>query len=417
MPLAQQPILSLAVDQGALAWALVRWGAAGARVRSGPPIERFLDLRPDETARTIGRVDQGARVVLVLPASWCGVRPVGVPIARWNAAKAELQRSIDGLFPLTSEDALLGLVERTSEPGEPSQGSFLIASSSARVGPWLDAIRRAFGVDQMSVVSPHMALAGLGVQDRPAAEVRERLATGGWVEHRLRWGLLADAGAPTRAPLTGTDSGWALLDNDQWRSLSPTDLCVAAAMAMRTAPGSFAPLLGPSPRVPQRWVPAAALALLAAGVLWAGPALRDWRLQAAINALDTKARDFSDQLAQASSDYDAAMRLGSRINDAQRLTPADAPDLLDELARVQQAVPAEGFLYRVELSTAAVTLKGECRRAGDVLRALNASPALRNPQMLDAPVAIEERGLELFHVRAERAGPPSDKLEAKGGTP
>ena len=73
-----------------------------------------------------------------------------------------------------------------------------------------------------------------------------------------------------------------------------------------------------------------------------------------------------------------------------------------ELEAAHRVLPADAFLYRIQINREAVTIRGEAPRASDVLERLESSAIFSQARSLDAPLVVEERGAEQFHIRAQR---------------
>jgi hypothetical protein len=404
MLLLPRTTISLVIDDDALTGCVVGESIGGAWVQALGSAAGFLGLSHADARRALGAVPADARLVLTLPSAWCSARPIGVSRKQWGGAREELLRSIEGLFPIPAEDAMVGLIDRaSSDDGTASAGGYLIAASKRRVSPWIEAVERALGRGIDLVLPAQFALQGLGTQGRESATVVERLPSGATVEHTLRWGRITDLARPFGGAASLASSGAALVDSSgAARPVSAQDVAVAAVVALRVAAETLAPLRGPVPRVSHRWIPAAAAALVALVVFWVAAQADSWRVERGIARLEAERASSAAVLADVHAARERALRLASLLAAANALMPGEGADVLADLAAAQAALPEGGFMYRLELDDRALTLKGESKRAGDVLRALEDSPRFQAARELDTAVAVEERTTETFHIRAER---------------
>lgn len=404
MLLLPRTTISLAIDDDALTGCVVTEGIVRGTVQPLGRVNGFLGVSPADARRAMGELPTDARAVLTLPSAWCSARPIGVTRKQWGGARLELLRSIEGLFPIPADDAMVGLIDRASaDDGSASAGGYLIAASRRRAAPWIESIERAIGRRISLVLPAQFALQGLGLQARESATVVERLPTGAVVEHALRWGRITDLSRPAAGPTALTTSSMALVDPaGAVHPLDAQGIAAAAAVALRVAPDSLAPLSGPAPRASRRWIPAAAAALLALGVFWAAARAESWRVERGIARFGSERAASAAVLADVQAAREKTLRLSALLAAASALMPRDGPDVLSDLAAAQAALPEGGFIYRLELDERALTLKGESKRAGDVLRALEDSPRFQAARELDTAVSVEERTTETFHIRAER---------------
>lgn len=349
--------------------------------------------------------------MLTLPAAWCSLRPIAVTRKQWGVAREELARSVESLFPIQEKDAMIGLVDRAPSAlgsDTPASAAYLIAASRRRAAPIIEAVERVLGRPIDMILPQHVALMGLGLQSRAEASVLERLPTGVVVEHTLRWGRIADLARPsaTTASASFVSAGMplAIVDGSGVaHGQSPHDIAVAAALALRVAPESIAPLQGAAPRASRGWIPAAVAATLAIGAVLLASRAETWRYERAVASLEAERVQAQPVVNSVVAERDRAERIASLLASASALMPSGGPDLLDDLAAAQAAIPEGGFMYKIELDERSLTIRGESKRAGDVLRAIEDSPRFHAARELDTAAAVEERALETFHIRAERS--------------
>lgn len=402
--------LSLVIDGDDLVGASVSGSALGARVASGPRISQFLKSSPEEAGRVLalGSGAQG-RITLTVPSGWCSIRPIALRCDQWTAARSEIMRSLSGLLPLAPTDALVGLIDRHSGRAEGAgagPGAYLIAIDRARLDPWLAAIRSAIGREVDDVLAPHMAFCGLGLQSVERAEIIEQPVGAGLVCHRLWRGQITDlfasisdgdaAPAVTRLRLTDNASVGG-------RRIEAHDIAIAAALAPQVAPGAYFPLLGRRAAGERRWaLPAAAVALTLLAI-WGADRTIDARYLAAAARIERKQESQASAFAEAERDRAATLRLIALLEAAARGPVVESRSMLPDLAAAHAALPTDGFLYRLELDGAGVALRGESKRASEVLQALDATPGFQSARNVSTPAPVEERTSEMFDIRAQRA--------------
>lgn len=388
--------------------AVVRGSIFGVSASAGPVLRDALSLAPDEARRMLREAPRGAPFILVLPTTMVGVRPTALPADRWSAARAEVMRSIETLFPFPAAETLVGFIARRVSDKE--RAGYLAAADRRLVQPWLDAMGRLLGKPVDAVLPAHAALLGAGYQRAERAEVASWTGAQ-WASHRLAWGEITDLNAPRSADGSLAD---AALPSD--RSDAPTnapmggaDVAAAGALAMIVAPDQVAPLVGRVPHPSRHWLAAAAMVALGGVLLWSSGPLARWRYERAMDQLTEAESARAPVLAEVESSRRRAVELAARLESLRKLFADSGPGVLAAADAAQSAMPADAFLYRVEVDSGAVTLKGEARRAGDVLRAVEDRQEFQAARELDTPITVEERGFEMFNIRAERVPP------AKGG--
>ena len=434
MILSRSTILSALIHGEDLHTALVSAGPSGVRIRQGPIVRRFMSVAPDELrlALRAARVPPGATVVLTLPAALCAIRPVPITTSAWAGARPELLRSIASLFPLTPDDAMVGLVDRADSllapmpdagdaVGAGEAGGFLIAVRRSAVQPMIDAIERAIGRPIDAVQAPHHALLGLGLQRCPLATIIEPGAAGATMVHRLRYARPELLGEPIEDidPVDDADARTLLwpshtdqhpADHGDATPLSPTDLAVGAALA-RAAVGAgaapFAPLHGRTASAPRRWLAPAAIAAAALAVLWGGFVMQSARYRAGAERLEAERAAIAAAVQDAQRQSDELDRYASLVRSSLTASTGDWQLLTPLLAAAHDAIPGDGFIYRLEMDARTVTIKGEAARSLEVLSSLEATPEFQNAESLEPPATISDRALETFNIRARRTMPPA----------
>jgi hypothetical protein len=430
--------LSAAIVGDDLVTAVIARGVFGASVRRGPVLRRFLAMPADEARRALAAIDPGSgtRLILTVPTSWCSVRPVPMDVRGWGAAREGVLASIEQLVPVSSSEAMVGLVSRRpgSTPGASSSAvgdgseetasaasGWLIVARRPQVVAWIEALSRAAGRSPSAVLAAPMAVLGLGLQNADRAEVLDELAGRVGVRHTLVGGEideltgsmgLSDVPSAGAVRMPGADA------EIGGTPLSAHDLAVAAALAEEIGAGAFVPLEGRSTRAPNRWLVPAAAAVVA-GLLWVGAGrVSDWRSEQAIIALEDERAVFASELKEVEAARSETLRLASLIDSGINPVVKSWTPALPALASAQAAVPVDGFLYWVKTTTDGVEMRGEAKQAADVLRALASETGpFVNVRQVDPISPVPQRGLETFTFSAKRkpAAPDPAAKSAKGG--
>jgi len=286
-------------------------------------------------------------------------------------------------------------------------GGYLVVIDRARVAPWLEEISRALGREVDEVLAPQMAMLGLGLQVEERAEVIEVSPGGSVVAHRLALGEIVELSRPFDAAesaesmvtlrLGGIESA-----SDTGRLVDAEQLAVAAGLAGRVAPGRYCPLMGSAPRGAARWAVPVAAAALALGAMWGANWTGEARYRRAVDEMDRTQLAARTRVQSVERDRTLALRLVDLLDSASRGPVAGARSVLSDLAAAQSALGSDGFMYRVEVDRSGVSLRGEATRASDILNRLESTPGFRSARNLSTAGQVEERGLEMFDVRAER---------------
>ncbi|MBL8745542.1 MAG: hypothetical protein JNK58_04205 [Phycisphaerae bacterium] len=388
--------------------ATVAGSPLGVRAKAGPILRDFCSLAQEESRRLLGSIPDAATIVLVLPSSMVALRPTALPASRWGSAREEVLKSIESLFPFPASEAAVGFVGRRL-PSSESAG-YLVAADRRTIQPWLDAFARAAARPADAVISSHMAILGSGNQKAERVELLEWNGSQ-WSAHRLVWGEISELNAsPSDAARERIALPSASAPAIDARTMTGADLAAAAALASVVAPDGYAPLVGRHARTTRRWLPAAAAILAGCALLWAVGRVEEWRYERAMLHLQAQRAERESPLAQVRAARQRATDLIARLESVRQVFSGGGSGALIAVDAVQASVPAEAFLYRIEVDPRTITVKGEARRAGDVLRAIEDAAEFQGARDLDTPITVEERGLEMFNIRAERRTPTS-----KGG--
>lgn len=388
----------------------VSGGVGGARAESVGVVESALSGGMDR-AREVFRRAGGGRLILTVPSEWAAVRAISMTCGQWRDGVAEIRRSVGGLLPLSSEDAMLGLIEsRSADGGGGAGGGYLVGVSAAQVRPWIELIERAAGRRLDAVLTRHMAMLGLGLQEFERASVLETGDESGWgagAVHRFSHGLverLGEAWGP------GDDLGEHAVvigpapEGVRARSIGGDEVAVGAALARGVAGDSFVALDASPARAMGKWL-APIGALAAAGLLFAGGSMwHESRMARASERLDARMARISAEVEAASAARGEALETMALIESARRAADDARGKMLPALVAALEAVPSGGFVYTLEVSRDRLMMRGEAGRAGDVIRAIENSDAFAGAKLVSPVTASRVSGNEVFDVAAAREG-------------
>lgn len=412
MAIGARTILSALIVGDDLHLAEVECAIGGVRSRPVTVLRGFLSLPADDARRVLvgAKIAPISRVVLTVPASWCALRPIAINVSSWAGARDEVRRSISGLFPLEPEEAVLSLINR-----EDGAGAYLLAVSKARLDPWITAIERATGAKVDEVLPPHVALMGLGLQQREHAVVLERPEIGQTLAHVLRYGrpqMLAEpredaepttASVVDEAPLYLPDGS---SEAPMLSTIAPVDLAVGAAMsrtlASKGVAGAYAPFVGRSVKARSPLLAPATVIAVAAFLVIGGMRVRNARYEAAIERVIEQREEIASEVEQIRRDRAEIERLSMLIDRGVNAWSSATMPITPVIAAAQGAVASDGFLYRVDVDARSTTIKGEAPRSLDVLARLEATEEFQNARTLDPPTAVPDRSLETFSIGAQR---------------
>ena len=386
----------------------------GGRVRPGPVIEGFLDASPSDVRRALGSLS-GGKLMLTLPGAWCSVRPIALTTGTWNKARAEIMRSIEGFLPLSASDAMVGLVNRCEGPDgldaeseSDGPGGYLVGASRQRVRPWLDQLEQGAGRPVDIVMAPQMALLGLGLQHDVHRTIVQRTAAGR-VAHRLRYGRverLESRWDPEDAPgeILELPGESAEASPGVTRLLTAHEVAVASALTLAVRPGDVQPLTGRGAHAGVPWLIPIAATLLGGALVWGALNIADTRYNRATASMqDERAAIQPDLEAIAAAKQQTALRI-RMINTGVNAFLAEREPILPVIHAAHMAVPADGFLYSIDVTPERVQVTGEAPDAGRVRDTLDRQEAyFENARHLYSINVVQERGLEKFDIEADRS--------------
>ncbi len=420
-------ILALSVIGHDLAIASVEVSPLGANVRRVGVLREALRAGPvalsDMLAGT-GIVPHARHIVFTPPSGSCSMRPIALGVANWSKAREEVLASIGRLFPMTRDDALVGLVERSpaaslaSQPQQPAQG-YLFAIRREQIEPWAHFIEQALGRAPDTVLAPPMVTLGLGLQDTPEAGVIDRSPGAMLTIHRLAYSNITSLSEPwapdidDSAALAGIrllqfpapENTPPILGVDR---IDPVDYAAAAGLAIIVGAGRIAPLLGKTPNRIPRWLTPAAAILLAATLIGISLPLRDARYDDAISAIEREQQEIQPEFVRVSAIRQQTHTRLAALNQVVNSTYTNWRRSTPDLVALHQSLPEGAFIYRYTLDTDALSIQGEAPRAADVLLAIERSHAFSGAEQVTPPSVVPDRSLERFHIRAQRE---------KGGSP
>jgi len=419
-----------------LHFAVIEASALGVRATTGPVVRDVLHASPDVLRRAAPGLPRTGTVVFVCPTEMTAVRPIGVGVSGFLSARADLHRSIGRLVPIAPENALIGLVERHGAPpgdADAQAGSdvtgYIFAARRDAMDAWTEKVRTIVGRGPDAVLSPAMALIGVGGQRTESLVALERTSTGAQLAHSFRFGRATELAQPIDSDrLASIQSAGAVVRSIPTPSgahehvgtipLSPTELAIGGGMAMVMGGGEFAPLIGAPPRATPRWAPGIAAMIGAVVLVWGAIAVRGYRYEHAIESLAREEATLDAEVARVQSMRAESARLTSLVRDGVGATTARWSPRLPDVAAVASIIPDGSYLYSIGVSNAGVNIQGEAPKASTVLGALEASPRFAKADRRDPTVAIPEKSTEIFSLHAEFERPaPATSPNQGGSTP
>jgi hypothetical protein len=400
--------------------AIVEASALGVRVRTGPVVREALTAPIDIVRRAATGLPRATTVVFVCPAELTAMRPIGVDAKGFVSARADLHKSVGRLVPIAPENALIGLVQRHAEDGSDESSGYLSAARKDAIDTWSDRIRAISGRTPDAVLSPAMALIGLGGQRTETLVVLEHTLAGSDIAHTLRYGQAIDLATPIDSErLASVRASGAVVrrlpspdgaaSSDGIDAIAPAELAIAGGLAMIMGDGELVPLSGPAPRSAPRWFASAAALVGAAVLAWGAMSVRGWRYERAIDRLATEEAALDAEVARVQAMRTESDRLSTLLTGGIAATTGKWAPRTDDLAAAAMIIPDGGFLYRMSASTTGVVIEGEAPKASAVLAALEASPRFTRARQQDPTAAVPARSTESFGLRAdfEAATPPA----------
>lgn len=387
------------------------------RTRGSSPDERALGVvtnAPHAPRSAWKRLTDatGARtpVSLVVPASWCALREAPIELREWTRSDGAIRELVDSTFPFSSADAFVSLVAIGAYTDQPR--TLILGVARSRIEPWLDALRTHLGGQSVRVVPEAACLLGIGAQHHETCIVVDPSPAVGASMHRFERGSLMGVGEPLDSDevedVRAVGGHVLTIDRGTSQSISGDTIAAdvfaaGAAMEPIAAPGHLSPFVGDRSRTPKPWLLpagalAAAVALVATGWWYESARYRD-----AFDRVVAERASISSAVVDATAERDAALDARETIeNELAPIVRAWRP-ILPTLREALDAVPAEGFAYRVRLDARRIEMSGEAPRAAEVLERLDASESFTSAEQTQPISTVPIRELETFAVRAERA--------------
>ena len=394
MPIGQRKLV-VVIAGDALHVFAVRTSGGMARVVASGVVEAFLGTSVEAARETMQRVDRGGALVVVCPAKWCASRPIDLDPSKWTASVDQLRSSIDQLVPMSSDDADLGMVAMRSERGEGLRSS-LVAVRSSTLSKWLDPIELAAGREASEVISPQMAVVGLGLGGPESRRVS--CAIGG--DGNGFVATLKDGVPIAFAPDLGHVGADVSLRN-------PSDLAAPAAAIGTVAMGLYHPIRGRSVSVGRRLVAPALVAVASIVLAFASGALFEQRAKAALEDVRTQIRSIDGEVADA---QDLRLRAEAKLDlvrDAVIAPTESWRSVVPVLLDVQNALGTDGQAHRIDVTSERLSIRGEATEASAVLDAIEKSGWLANARFTQP---ISSQGIDrrvIFEIAADRVAPPA----------
>jgi hypothetical protein len=430
MPLSTWTTCALAFVGEDLFISRVAGGAmGGAHEHRLARVDGFASMRAAQAAEALRphRPSRSERVCVLLPAELVSAKSVPLGCRAWSRASAELQMSVERLLPLDREHAALGMIERAEADGaiadaagdqsERIGAGSLLGVDERAMARWLEPVASAFGRAPDLVLAWPQALLGLGAQDLPAAIVYDQTALGAPVHHVLRRGAVSQLGLVGH-PAPGRDATAILMPGvdappgaASVRRLDGYDLATAAALAEHVAPELFVPLRGRRRSALGRWAPAATAAVAGLALLVAAQWYGDGRHQAEIARIERASEEISASVAQAEARRQRLVSLSAALAQIDQAWSAADPQIIEAYRALRDAVPAEGYLYSVEITGQRARLVAEAPRAAAVLEKVEGSPHFRGASMRPPSSVAERTGMERFEITAPRVIPGAPQAE------
>lgn len=397
--------------------------AAGVREQRVAKIAGFSTMKAVQAREALvpHRPSRSDRVCVLLPAAMVSARSVPIGCASWGKAHQELLASVEKLLPLEHAHAALGMVERVSDQdaeagddaGDASVGrGFLIGVDDRALVKLLEPIESAFNRRVDLVLSWHHALLGLGEQDAQQTIIYDETPLGVPVHHVLRYSALAQQSEPGH-PAPGQADAALLMPSvtlesvdgpsaSRVRRLDGYDLATAAALAEQVASGMIVPVRGKRRTVASRWVGPLVAAAVGAVLLVGAGQLHQARQAAELARIQRVSAEIADDFAQAEARQSRLMQMTAALSQIEQVWAGEDPQIIEAYKALRDAVPAEGYLYRVQIDGQRVTLIAEAPRAAAVLERVEGSPMFRGASMRPPSSVSERPGMERFEITAER---------------
>ena len=386
----------------------VRTGLLGLRSREIASLDDPRDERAcDEARAQIARAGQTGKMVLVLPAEAVHLRPMAMKSRLFADAKVEIERSLESLLPIDPEDgASLGFVDRIEHGDADSDGTgagYLIGVDRVDLRQWSEVCSRVSGRSPDWMVAPHQAAMCAGYQRRDRLVVRERGVLGDVQDSILQHGRILELRADTSDPAPADLVLPGAADGSGAESFER--LAIGAALLDGCASAESVPVGGEWTPLLKRAMPSAALALVCIGLVVGAMAMRGSRYESAVEDVVAQQQSLRASIAEATERIAERDRLTAMIRSVSDAAIRRDAGVIEIVASVEHALPADVFLEQVTVNADGVRLRGVAASARDVLAAIETSPDFDGVRESQRPQPVGDgSGREVFDVRAEYIG-------------
>ncbi len=424
MPRLARTIHAFATSGDDLACATLFDAPVGARLTSAPTIAGARTMPAEQLRARLPKVGAGDGVIFVCPSSHAHARAFGVGASAWHAAEEDIRATIATLFPLTPEDALVGVVD-AADGGDDDHApeGVLVAASREQLRAWTEHLGAALGRSPDAVVAPVQCVPTLGFQHLERAIVREHVGMGEVVEHELRLGLPGAVGNPPdpdRAPDAQLPSDEPTHATARTAHSTPPGtartagiaatgggalerLARAAAALPRSAPKHVVAIDGALPAGRSRWlIPALAggLALVLTAAALQAPGVRT---SAALERLSAEEARLADDVAEAAALRRETLTLERLIETGYAGATAGWSPALPVLREASRMIPEGGYAWEIVIEGETLRLSGVAQDSGAVLARVESSPVFTGASFVAPPGRSpdpEDGGGERFDLRA-----------------
>ncbi|MEM8834393.1 MAG: hypothetical protein AAGD00_01105 [Planctomycetota bacterium] len=355
------------------------------------------------------QVNARTLVSLVVPTEWCASREAPIEPRDWARSENAIRELVDSTFPFSSSEAHVSLIVLDAHTTSPR--TLIVGAARARIEPWLDAIPTNLAAGAIRAVPEAAGLLGLGAQHDDACVIVDPNPAVGASMHRFERGSLVSVGEPFDSDevedVRALGGRVMVLERGvevpiAGETVSRVSFAAGTAMEPLAAPGAVRPFVGERSRqarpmlVPAGML-AAAIALVIAGVWY-----ESQRYSGALERVASRRAALADSVADVTAERDAALRARDTLEGEVAPTIDGWRPILPTLREALDALPDDGFAYRVRLDARRVEMSGEAPRAAEVLERLDASNAFTSAEQTQPISTVPIRELETFAVRAER---------------
>lgn len=355
-----------------------------------------------ESARAaVLRSGNAGVALIIVDARSVLARPMPMSGAMFGRARVEVLRSIESLLPVEPEGAAVSFVDRAGSGGSvpPGEGAgYLLCVGASDLKRAQELGAAVLGGHAGLVLTPHQVVGAIGSgherlvvrETGDFGDAQDTIISGeGIIE--LRSDADRSSGADLVLPHDGSESSAA----------SSRRLAIASAVGYLRA--SLGPaLIGRTPAAWRPFVPAAAMVLIALGLLWAAGLIRADRYDAAIESLRAEQRALGPALTRVTASRAESDQLEARLALVERTAIDGRSRALGALDAVERALPESAFLDQLVVDSEGVRLRGYASSARDVLTALESSEALTGAREIQRPQPVGDgSGREFFEIRVQ----------------